>query len=49
MAMDTWFMQGGWAFLDASEIDPFLDKMEEAEIRHLAFGGPLPLAPPAAA
>jgi len=45
MAMDTWFMQGGWAFLDASEIDPLLDKMEEAEIRHLAFGGPLPLAP----
>ena len=45
MAMDTWLMQGGWGFLDASEIDPLLDKMEEAEIRHLAFGGPLPLAP----
>ena len=45
MAMDTWLMQGGWGFLEASEIDPLLDKMEEAEIRHLAFGGPLPLAP----
>jgi hypothetical protein len=45
MSLDTWFMQGSWGFLDTFEIDPFLDKMEEAGVKHLAFGAPLPLEP----
>lgn len=45
MPLDTWVMMGNWSFLDQFEIHEFLDKMEEAGVRHLAFGAPLPLEP----
>ena len=38
-------MVSGWHFLDRFEIDEFLDKMDEAGVRHLAFSGALPIRP----
>ncbi len=45
MPLDTWVMKSGWGFLDEFYIDEYLDKMEEAGARTLAFGTPLPLEP----
>ena len=36
MPLDTWVMRPGWEFLD---------KMEHAGVRHLAFGAALPVEP----
>ena len=38
-------MVPGWTVLDQFEIPQFLDKMEEAGVKHLAFGGPPPVVP----
>ena len=38
-------MINNWNFLDQCEVSQFLDKIEEAGVRHLAFGGTLPVKP----
>jgi hypothetical protein len=45
MSLDTWVMRPGWEFLDEFGSDEFLDKMEQAGARHLAFGAALPVQP----
>ena len=45
MALDTWLMQPGWAFLDEFGVDQYLDKMGEAGIVQLAIGAPFPVEP----
>ena len=45
MSLDTWVMIGSWGFLDQFEVNEFLDKVEEADVTHLAFGGTPPMLP----
>ena len=45
MALDTWIMPGSWHLLEQFGIEPFLDRIAEAGVHHLAFGSPLPLQP----
>ena len=45
MSLDTWVMMGGWNFLDQFQVNEFLDKVEEVDVSHLAFGGTPPVRP----
>jgi hypothetical protein len=40
-------MIGGWNALGHDEVDALLDRMEQASVRRLAFGGALPIEPDA--
>jgi len=42
---DTWVMVSDWDILDRYTSSEFLDKMEEAGVKHVAFGGRLPMRP----
>jgi len=41
--IDTWVMLNNWNILDCYTSSEFLDKMEEAGVKHVAFGGRLPI------
>jgi hypothetical protein len=42
---DTWVMVSDWDILDRYTSSEFLDKMEQAGVKHVAFGGRLPMRP----
>ena len=42
---DTWVMVSDWDILDRYTSSEFIDKMEEAGVKHVAFGGRLPMRP----
>ena len=43
--INTWVMVNNWNILDRYDSSEFLDKMEQAGVKHVAFGGRLPIKP----